>query len=314
MLSPSPLVQRADLARFVARNCPQPEHLLSADQKWAPYSDSWLEIEAMVNERGLWSQETDCVIRPLLQWCRDRPGEESQSLILLMVWDSLLAQRKRLSRLDPDQEALWCNLTEAFLGSVQRVDLAQRPTRLGMKLLNDTQHDVRASYDRDRRGKKEGLDPPVKFGTSHSAGRGRDQVEKELQIGRVLQIKKRGDSWENRPANLHPDQEAVDCILDRKNALNRLLDLCSNGLISESDFQILRGCCLYGRSLREMATRLGVPYAVAKKRRQRAVGKIRKNEPSLSPDHPDSPLYQIESSFGKEVSDAPELSLSPDRE
>jgi len=264
--------QRAALVRYVL-SFPPPNIVVQGliRAREGEERATWLEVESWVNRVGFRSSEADPLLRFLLDPEIEVPWDLSQNLILLMSWESLLYQNNFLSRLDRDKERLWSNLTWSFLEVIERINPGNREDCLGQKIQNDTQCQTRQYYDRLRRAP-----------SSYCC-----EAPEE-------------SPFENLPSGLACLAEGefrVDCSF----AIKHLKRLAVSGHISKSDFQILLGCHLYGRSIEEMAVHLGVPYGVAKKRRQRAVKKLEKCAPDLSPSDPDSPLYQVERTTRREV-------------
>ena len=275
--------QRAALIRSINSNSAPPETLISHLASPLQSVSTWLGLEAWVNGIGIRSTDSDFVLRWLIKNCRDQPGTHSQELFLLVAWDSLLGLHRVLLRLDEDVDGLWSNLTWSFLRVVCRFDLNMRPGFIGKKLLNDTQHDTRQCYAKFRN------DPSFNQTTDPE----NDPLDR-VQVGDL-------------------GHASADILLDRSLAIKHLRRLVRSGHLSRPDFQILLGCHLYGRSINEMAVHLGIPYGAAKKRRQRAVKKLQKSAPHLSPSDPDSPLYPIERNSRKEADYEIDLPLPRNR-
>jgi len=204
---------------------------------------------------------------------RDRPQAQHQDALLFLAWDSLIKLSRHLRRLDTSSDEMWSNLLWSFSLATSKIDLNRRDELIGRKLLNDTQHNTRAWYERQR--------DPQYFNP---------QDQNDL-----------GEYPECRIPSAYAAQATAEFYIDRNWAINRLRRLVTEGFLERPDFQILLGCHIYGRSIEEIAVHLGIPYGVAKKRRQRAVKKLQKNAPSLSPNDPDSPLYQVERTTRREV-------------
>lgn len=226
-------------------------------------------------EVALTSEAADRVLRPMLAsfgrgrdpyWC---------DLIFYIFWPDLRQLAGRLRRLDRDQSRLDSRVCWAFLQALHRIDIEQRTSRLGLKLLNDTQHDVRRAYASDaRRERRECL------------------IVEEDDDQDVAGVAPPGQ-WDAQYA-------AIEMHHDRSWAVAQLRARVRAGQLARADFLILVGCHLYGRGLEEMAARLGLNYEAAKKRRQRAINHLNKFSPGLSPDCPESPLMSLSRTSRKE--------------
>ena len=275
--------QRAALIRSVS-TCP-----IKPKPEWFPPSslqesnNPWLGVEEWVNSTGFRSADTDVVLRWLIRYSRDQPGSHPQELLLLLAWNSLVELHGILRRLERNAGSSWPTLYWSFLKAMGRIDLGRRSTHIGQKLLNDSQHDTRLWYRHERE-----KHPGVIIGEDED------------------------DPTERIPSP-YVEQASAGHRIERQWAIKRLRSLVRSGTLTRPDFQILLGCHLYGRSIDEMAAHLGIPYGVAKKRRQRAVKKLQKSAPHLSPNDPDSPLYPVERISRKEAEDEIELPLSRNR-
>ncbi|MFH2074935.1 MAG: hypothetical protein ABIJ57_06245 [Pseudomonadota bacterium] len=234
-----------------------------------PDLQNWAKAKDWVEESGHKAEACDVLLTPVIQAAQQEPDAIWNSILLYLFLRPLgdfLRARKWLD----EQAALFSQLHWDFLHAVYRIDLHQRRKFIGQKIINDTFWATRREYAKTfRRPGFQGEDP------------------------------------ENSPIDRIPcayaSQAVPEFLIDRDWAIARLKDFARRGRISRGDFQILLGCCLYGRSLDDMATRLGIEYGAAKKRRQRALEKIEKIAPDLSPSTTDSPLYLVERSSRKEA-------------
>ena len=237
-----------------------------------PQFDSWPVACLYLNTVGIKTVDADGVLGPVLEATKTDPDEVWHSILTFLFWDQLRRIHDYTARLDDDPGHRFALISWRFLQATHRIDLASRGTKFGKKLFNDTFHDVREHYAAER-------DHP-----EHQAPEDEDDT---------------CDYFDRQPG-YDLTQARVEFQLDRERAIAGLRGLVRRGLINRPDYQILLGCHLYGRSIAEMAAHLGVPYEAAKKRRLRAVEKLQKTWPELSPDHADSPLYPIERCARKE--------------
>jgi hypothetical protein len=201
--------------------------------------------------------------------------------MLFLFWPHLDRIAQRLLRLDEDPSQIDSQVCWAFLEVLHRLDPDQRRTRLGQKILNDVLHDVRLHYARERA-----------------------RAKQRVPLFADRQDKDDTDDRAGVPAPGAEDVEfaAVEFRHDRDWACARLKGLARKGRISRADALILMGCHLYGRSIEEMAARLGLTYQTAKRSRLRAVAYLNKWEKNLSPDLPETPLKPLGRAHRKERS------------
>lgn len=204
---------------------------------------SWPEAAAFLARGSNKDAGKGEVLRPILE---ARDADSRWSVVLLFLFWHRLAWVHRLKRrLDEDPDELWANVTWVFTRAICRLDIDRRPDRLIDKVVNDVAKGLSREYGRSRRRSKleEATDPQDPEG--HIA---RDQ----------------------RPTS---DPEK-DCRA-AENRLRRHLDA---GRLSETDFFLLCGTCIYGRPLADCARELSLTQEAAKKRRQRALKAIRPYE------------------------------------
>lgn len=221
-----------------------------------------------------WTQQSDLTaaaadlcLRPILQSLKVSRDAYWRDVMFYLFWPDLGRIAGHLRRLDRDQDRLGSQTCWAFLQCLHRIDVEQRASRLGLKILNDVQHDVRSFYSRDaeRRRRHCSIDEP-----NGEDGRG------------------------FKPLGAHDLQQAAfELQHDRSWAIAKLRALVRSGQLARADFLIVVGCHLYGRTLEEMAERQGLAYETAKKRRQRATAHLEDLAPELSPNRCDSPLMSL---------------------
>ena len=278
---------------------------------------SWRHVREYIDTVHFKCVETDVVLRPLLLVAQ-RAGmtEMWQNILVYLASSSLRMLVETRRSLGFDDRALWADITWAFLNAVRRIDLDSRRELFGRKIINDTDHDVRAAYRAERE-----IDAPLVRQNNRS-----DRAQTNEHLGVCdddTQAVAKNSALDALPQESNTRHRTVRCVpldgdddddgyrpgpldflvsnrieeaegvfrAEREWAIRRLRQLHRTGVLSRPHFLILLGCCLHGHSLSEMALRLGVNYATAKKQRQRAIGRLEKSAPDLSPNLPDSPLY-----------------------
>lgn len=274
-----------------SQGIPAPSHpspqRIEADLLNTPLAGSatWKDVRRWLSEVGPREIVADAALRPLLLAFKREPNESWYSVLVYLFWTHLVQAAKRLHRLEKDPAALYSQTCWAFLRALHRLDLGRRPEGLGKKLLNDVQHDLRQFYAREQRRK-------------HRRRAVVDVLEMnapENERGVVL-------GGEEDAAFLEKEFQH-----DRAWALARLKCLVRSGRLPRTDFLILIGCHLYGRTIEEMALRQGLSYQAAKQRRLRAADFLKVFAPELSPDLPDTPLRYMRRAPRREKSHDGEL-------
>lgn len=235
---------------------------------------SWAELAGWADRVGLYSRESDPLLRWLLRGIRDRP-QQFQDGLLLVVWSFIARLSGRLRRLDRDEWALWTQLTSTFLQVAPGLDLDARSELVGKKLLNDTQRNVRRQYAQERYRPRRVRELPDFTPL--------DDDEDAL------------DEW-GAP---DPAFEGVDLQHDGDWCREHLKHLVRQGSLTQTDYLLLIGRCLYGRSLGDMAARRGLNYEAAKKRLQRVERFLQKRANKMSPDRVEHGLYPVEGPITK---------------
>lgn len=244
----------------------------------APAS-TWSDVRGALKGSAIRSEAADAVLRPILASYRCSPDESWHHILFFLFWEQLRQVAFCLYRLDSNRNRVDSQVSWAFLQALHRIDLDLRRDRLGQKIINDTQHDARRFYVGDRAHLRR-------------CRRIDDEIDRSIEPdthGIVLAVKDQG-------------YEAVELRHDRSRVVAKLRAAVQAGRLDSADYLILIGCHVYGRTLDEMADRLGLRYQTAKKRRQRAVKSLNKSAPELSPDLPGTPLEPLRRSPRKEKS------------
>ena len=246
---------------------------------------SWGDVRRWLDKGGIWREATDSVLRPVLAAYKQNPNQTWQDILLFLFWRSLARVQWILRRLEPEPACRFSQVSWAFLHALARLDLNQRSSRLGAKLIQDARHDAWLYFVReDARGRKH---KPLADEI--------DQSDTEGVGGVSLGGAEDYDFLE------------AEFTHDGNWAVARLKDLVRTGQLSPADSQILIACHLEGATLEEMAAQLGLSYQAMKKRRQRAAGHLKIIAPDLSPDLPDTPLIPLRPAPRREKTDDGDL-------
>lgn len=232
----------------------------------------WSDVREFLRALGVKTEAADPALRPLIQMLQAADGGESAGIALYIFWYPIAATCRRFWRLD-DPDRLFSQASWDLLRAIHRIDLNCRMSRIGMKIVNDVTHGVRAWYRREQK-----------------------------RFPALIVQEDEPDPSEELHSH-YGEHLIAERLIDRAWTVARLRALAEAGSISRADFQILLGCYVYGRPLEEMARHLGVEYQAAKKRRQRAVKKLEKSSPDLSPSSADSPLCPVGRSARREADD-----------
>lgn len=189
----------------------------------------------------------DLILRPILESHHACPDARWVEILLLIFWPGLHSIIGKMRGRDPDLDALWTNVEWAFTRVIYGLDPAQRASGLAQKIYNDTAHYIRKEY-------------------AVQEQRWKCQVSTESpEVDKLLA----GD-----------DPGIADFELrDERDGQSRwLYERCHKGVISEEDRDLIDWTIVYGEPLADYCRRAGITYEVAKKRRQRALRKLREHE------------------------------------
>ena len=167
-----------------------------------------------------------------------------RTILLAVFWPGLKSLCWQKRHWDTDAEELWQNIVWSFLETVTRLDPAKRPARLAQKIINDTVHRMGDIY----RKKWAIANAEVSY----------DTEEGESLLGGKDDI----DYW---TIELHIRQES---------AIRHLRKYLLAGVINEEEFLLIVGTRIYGKSVSNYASDVGLDYELARKRRQRAEAKL----------------------------------------
>jgi hypothetical protein len=223
---------------------------------------SWGDVRRWLDAAGVRREASDEVLRPLLAAFKQSPAEARYHALLFLFWPYLDQIARHLLPLGKDPNLVDSQVWWALLEVLYRLDLDQRQVRLGQKILNDVQHDVRLYYERERA--RQGPFPAPAWDAE-------DDEE---------------DDDREEPGVPDSAFAAADHRHDVARVRAALKDLVRCGRLSREDCLILIGRYLYDRSLKTTAARLHLNYEVTKKRHQRALTQLKKYLDSAVPDRP----------------------------
>lgn len=204
---------------------------------------SWDEVVAFMRQGAPRDPEKDRVLLPIILAHAQDGDPRWRTILLGIFWHGLEAIWRRKWHWDRDPDALWANVIWAFLRAVCRLDPSKRASRLAQKIANDTYHGLHDDYRRDwRRAAREVATDPDELA-------GHDVEDERAAAAATLRL----------------EQEARIEALKAHRAAGR---------ISDTDFLLLVGTQVYGRSLADCAHESGLTYEAAKKRQQRAIRAI----------------------------------------
>lgn len=246
---------------------------LQAESRGSPLRSfgTWVDVRRWLDEIDARSPSADTILRPVLVKVNRLPDEIWHDIMLFLFWRPLVLCRGYLKRLDEKEpDALDSYILWAFIRVLHNLNLDVRQVRLGQKILNDVQYDVRLFYKTDRELTAKFRQLLTQENTEDDGERGFPAPP--IEDGAFAAVEHRHDSdW----------------------ACARLDALVRQGRISETDYLILLGCYLYEEPLKEIAERLGLTYDAARKRRQRVAKYFRENARKMSPDTGLNPLRKI---------------------
>lgn len=255
----------ADLTRAIAR----PEALeLFRDIDDADFlresrrCADWVDLRRCLESVRFAAALSDPILRPVIRKFQAPDSELWWTVLLYLFWRPVRFMHRKLLYLDRDEPMIvFSQLHWSFLAACSRIDLDARGERFSQKILNDTRHDTKLWF-RAEELERRSFD---------------DMFDDEG--GLVLDL-----------PTLCLAQATADHEIDRYWTTARLRQLLLDGVLTAQDYQVLLGCHLHGYSLEEMAARLGVPYGVVKKRRQRAEKKVEEFAPQMSPSNRIAPF------------------------
>jgi len=212
---------------------------------------SWEDVIAFMQSGTSQDPQKDEILRPIFQ-AHDKDNDPRwRAILLVMFWPGLDSIFNKKRYMDTDQNDIWQSLIWVFLQVICRINVTQRFDRLTQKIINDTIHNLHAEYR------------PLREQTEHEVF---EEPEKlELHAGSDC-----------------IDLDEIDCRMAKDTEIRKLRAHLREGRISDTDFSILLGTRVYGKSMAEYARETGLKYKTVKKRRQQAETAIRCYEESMN--------------------------------
>jgi len=221
---------------------------LRKDNEFLRQFETWTAVLAFMRSGSSDEPRKDEVLRPIFRAHHEDQDPHWRTVLLAIFWPGLSSLRRKKRYWDLDPAELWQSVTWSFLRVICRIDPERRPHRLVQKVINDTLHKVHEEYRRqwDRRDWEVSAEPETLIDLAGAV----DDV----------------------------DYAGIDLRLRQTVEIRRLQEHLEEGRICETDFLLLVGTRVYGRSVADYARETGLDYQVAKKRRQRAEAVIRRHE------------------------------------
>jgi len=229
------------------------------------HRSDWHELRQFLEAAHFAAAVSDTILRPVITRYQAANGETWIAVLLYLFWRPVRFIHRKLQYMDRREPMIvFSQIHWSFLAACRRIDLDARGERFSQKILNDTRHDVQLWFQ-DQQQERDNL------------------VELYDDDGDLI----------IDPPDRCLNQANAELNIDRFWGAARLRQLLLDGAITRHDYEVLVGCHLDGHSLEAVAAKLGVPYGIAKKRRQRAERKIAKIAPAMSPGSPGSPLFHL---------------------
>jgi len=207
---------------------------------------NWADVIAFMRKGTSVDPLKDEVLRPIFAAHAEDSDPRWRTILLLIFWPGLESLHFQKRHWDADPDELRHNIVWTFLQTICRVDVSQRPSRLVQKVVNDTAHRLHDEYRRiwDRANREVAVDP-----------------------GEIEELSRAIDGIDTSGMELREAQEIE---------IRRLREHRDASLITETDFLLLVGTNVYGKSVVDCAREMGLSYAAARKRRSRAEAAIRR--------------------------------------
>ena len=218
--------------------------------KAVQYVSTWEDVEKLLQRGSRDDPMNDQILLTILGALHQDKRPEWRSVLLFLFWRDLERIWRFLARLDAEKFDRWTNVLWAFSEAICSYDPSQRRERVTQKIRNDTINNVKKAY-----------------------------ASRLFRVGLFQSLESDREDEEASPvdpiASPDPAWIEVEERLERKSIQQRLNLLVQRGVIAERDLPLLVGTIIYGRTITEWAREHGVSDEVAKKRRQRALKRIR---------------------------------------
>ena len=215
--------------------------------------NTWADVVTLM--RGSKSQNLikDQILRSIFRIHHEDQDSRWQNILLISFWPGLELIHWQKRHWDPNEEERWQNIIWAFLKTFSRINTEKRPHRLVQKIFYDTVHYL---YDEYR------------------CARNHKEWEVLTNSEEVLELAGGIEEINFAAIELREKQEAE---------IKRLQSLLDKGRIGRSDFLLLVGTRVYGKTMTDYARENGLDYQTIKKRRQRVEATIQRLGKRRSP-------------------------------
>jgi hypothetical protein len=241
--------------KILEREVTAPEYQFLLSELWPRFCRAgcvrtWFDVESVIHRGPRDAPWKDRLLLSILDRRGSQMQREWRSVLLLLFWHDLARISRWHRALDEHEAALRSNVLWSFSEAICRIDTAQRLKRIIQKVRNDTIHDLKQIYSSQplRSGRFESLD--------------RHDQDNDLTPGDPV-----------APAD--PDWVEMEAGLEADSCVRLLKSLVQRGVIVERDLPLLIGTVIYDRPIVDWAADHGISKETAKKRRQRALRRIR---------------------------------------
>ena len=223
-------------------------HRLQEDSVLLRSFRTWEEVMAFMRCSDSPDTRKNGVLLPIFQRHAEDNDPRWRTILLLIFWPALKSLCVQKRTLEPEYRELWANVVQAFFDAVCCLDVARWNDQMAARLFSETLHGIVAAYSKERRrsGREVSTDPTALAALA-------------------------GDTN-------HSDFSEAGESASLAAAVGWLRAYVEAGSIDETDFCLLVGSIIYGKTDRECAEETGLSCQAAKKRRQRAITAIRAQE------------------------------------
>ena len=205
---------------------------------------TWADVVALMRSSKSRNLIKDQILCSIFRARREDKDSRWRDILLVSFWPGLELIHWQKRHWDTNQEERWQNIIWAFLKTLSRIDIDKRSHRLVQKIFYDTVHYL---YDEYR------------------CARNHEEWEVLTDSEEVLELAGGIEEINFSAIELREKQEAE---------IKRLQSLLDKGRISRSDFLLLVGTRVYGKTMTDYAQENGLDYQTIKKRRQRVEATI----------------------------------------
>ncbi|MFH1022103.1 MAG: hypothetical protein V1809_01800 [Planctomycetota bacterium] len=205
---------------------------------------AWRDVIAFMRDESSEDVEKNVVLRRIFEAHAEDRDSRWRTILLVIFWPGLKSVAIRYRNESEDENDSWGFVVGVFFDVICRIDVAKRPDRLVQKVINDTISTVR-------------------------------QIKHDEWERSIREISTDSEHLDINPAPpevIEDDSEGVGESASRE-LFQKYMKI---NLIDETEFHLLVGTFVYGKSIQEYGEKAGISSEAAKKRRQRAIAKIRR--------------------------------------